>query len=108
MAMQEASNAMSRPGAMLLGSPHLAGFLHYLGSGHRQHPFSNLGIVASASVVRALRAPGLIDRHTLLIGLVTLGTGGRLVEHPASLVEFTLTRSVTTTAGVIIAHYERR
>ena len=67
-----------------------------------------LGIIGSASLVRALHAAGLIDQYTLLITPLTLGAGTRLFEHPAPLTEFELTRSVTTTRGVIIAHYDRR
>ncbi|WP_236647846.1 hypothetical protein [Micromonospora sp. ATA51] len=37
-----------------------------------------------------------------------MGTGTRLFEGPAPLTEFDLTDSVTTTKGVIIAHYTRR
>jgi hypothetical protein len=47
--------------------------------------------------------PDLIDRYTLLICPLTLGSGTRLFEGPAPLTEFELTGSVTTTKGVIIA-----
>lgn len=68
----------------------------------------DLMIIGSASVVRALHAAGLIDHYTLLITPLTLGAGARLFEHPAPLTEFELTRSVTTTKGVIIVNYDRR
>jgi dihydrofolate reductase len=68
----------------------------------------HLEIIGSASLVRALHAAGLIDHYTLLITPLTLGAGARLPDHPAPLTEFELTRSVTTTKGVIIAHYDRR
>jgi riboflavin biosynthesis pyrimidine reductase len=58
--------------------------------------------------VQDLHAAGLIDRYTLLIHPLTLGSGTRLFEGPAPLTEFNLTDSVTTTKGVIIAHYARR
>ena len=67
-----------------------------------------LGIVGSASLVRSLHAAGLIDRYTLMICPLTLGSGARLFEGPAPLTEFELTDSVTTTTGVIIARYGRR
>ncbi|MBB6550936.1 dihydrofolate reductase family protein [Nonomuraea rubra] len=51
---------------------------------------------------------GLIDRYTLLIHPLTLGSGARLFEGPAPLTEFELTGSVTTGRGVIIADYIRR
>lgn len=67
-----------------------------------------LGIVGSATLVRNLHAAGLIDRYTLVICPLTLGSGARLFEGSAPLTEFELTGSVTTTKGVIIAHYTRR
>ena len=71
-------------------------------------PGGDLGIIGSASLVRSLHAAGLIDRYTLLICPLTLGSGTRLFEGPGPLTEFDLSRSVTTTTGVIIAHYTRR
>ncbi|MFG2053326.1 dihydrofolate reductase family protein [Micromonospora sp. NPDC048930] len=71
-------------------------------------PGRDLSIIGSASLVRSLHAAGLIDRYTLLIHPLTLGTGARLFEGPAPLTEFDLTDSVTTTKGVIIARYTRR
>jgi dihydrofolate reductase len=68
----------------------------------------DLGIVGSASLVRSLHAAGLIDHYTLVICPLTLGSGARLFEGPASLTEFELTGSVATTKGVIIAQYTRR
>ena len=60
------------------------------------------------SLVRSLHAAALIDRYTLVICPVTLGSGARLFEGPAPLTEFELTGSVSTTKGVIIAQYTRR
>lgn len=68
----------------------------------------DLSIIGSASLVRSLHSAGMIDRYTLLIHPLTLGSGARLFEGPAPLIEFDLTGSVTTTKGVIIAHYTRR
>jgi dihydrofolate reductase len=68
----------------------------------------DLSIIGSASLVRSLHAAGLIDRYTLLIHPLTLGTGTRLFEGPAPLTRFDLTDTVTTTKGVIIAHYTRQ
>jgi dihydrofolate reductase len=68
----------------------------------------DLSIIGSASLVRTLHAAGLIDRYTLLIHQLTLGSGSRLFDQAAPLTEFALTRSLVTTAGVIIAHYDRR
>ncbi len=74
----------------------------------KEQPGRDLSVIGSASLVRDLHAAGLVDRYTLLIVPLTLGEGRRLFEGPAPLTEFTLTRSVTTTKGVIIAHYRRR
>ena len=68
----------------------------------------DLGIVGSVSLVRSLHAAALIDRYTLVICPLTLGSGARLFEGPAPLTEFELTGSVSTTKGVIIAQYTRR
>jgi dihydrofolate reductase len=70
-------------------------------------PGGDLSIVGSASLVRALHAAGLIDQYTLLIHPLTLGSGARMFDGPAPLTEFTLTGSVATTKGVLIAHYGR-
>jgi dihydrofolate reductase len=74
----------------------------------KAQPGNDLSINGSASLVRRLHAAGLIDHYTLLIHPLTLGSGARLFEGPAPLTEFDLTGSVTTTKGVIIAHYSRR
>jgi len=74
----------------------------------KAQPGGDLGIIGSASLVRSLHAAGLIDRYTLLIHPLTLGSGTRLFEGPAPLTEFDLANSVTTTKGVIIAEYTRR
>jgi dihydrofolate reductase len=68
----------------------------------------DLSIIGSASLVRSLHAAALIDRYTLLICPLTLGSGARLFEGSTPLTEFELTDSVATTKGVIIAQYTRR
>ncbi|TVT23197.1 deaminase [Amycolatopsis rhizosphaerae] len=68
----------------------------------------NLSVIGSASLVRTLHAAGLVDRYTLLIHPLTLGSGSLLFEGPAPWTRFELTRSVTTTTGVIVAQYTRR
>ncbi|MEV7043160.1 dihydrofolate reductase family protein [Amycolatopsis sp. NPDC051061] len=74
----------------------------------KAQPGNDLSVIGSASLVHTLHAAGLVDRYTLLIHPLTLGAGRRLFEGPAPLTEFTLTSSVPTTKGVIIARYERR
>ncbi len=74
----------------------------------KAQPGRDLSIIGSGSLVRSLHAAGLIDRYTLLIHPLTVGGGTRLFDSPAPLTEFDLSSSVTTTKGVIIAHYVRR
>ena len=74
----------------------------------KAQPGRDLSIIGSVSLVRSLHAAALIDRYTLVICPLTLGTGARLFEGSAPLTEFELTGSVTTTKGVIIAQYTRR
>ncbi len=74
----------------------------------KAQPGGDLSIIGSASLVRSLHAAALIDRYTLLICPLTLGSGARLFESPAPLTEFELAGSVATTTGVIIARYTRR
>ena len=74
----------------------------------KAQPGGDLGIIGSVSLVRSLHAAALIDHYTLVICPLTLGSGTRLFDGPAPLTEFELTGSVTTTKGVIIAHYARR
>ena len=77
-------------------------------AGLKAQPGLDLAVIGSASLVRSLHAAGLIDRYTLLIHPLTLGSGTRLFDSPAPLTEFELTGSVATTKGVIIARYTRR
>ena len=77
-------------------------------AGLKAQPGLDLAVIGSASLVRSLHAAGLIDRYTLLIHPLTLGSGTRLFDSPAPLTEFELTGSVTTTKGVIIAQSSRR
>jgi dihydrofolate reductase len=62
-------------------------------------------ILGSGELLRALISGGLIDSYTLLIHPLVLGQGKRLFDVDA-LAELRLTKSVTTTTGVIIATYE--
>lgn len=68
---------------------------------------ADLSIIGSAALVRTLHTAGLIDHYTLVIHPLTLGSGTRLFPDPAPLTRFTLTRSVPTPTGMIIAHYDR-
>lgn len=67
----------------------------------------DLAVIGSASLVRSLHAAGLVDRYALLIHPLVLGEGARLFDESSPLTEFTLTDSVVTGTGVIIASYDR-
>ena len=73
----------------------------------KAEPGPNLAIVGSAELVRSLHGAGLVDKYTLLIHPLTLGRGRRMFDETSPMTEFTLVRSVPTTAGVVIATYER-
>jgi dihydrofolate reductase len=73
----------------------------------KAQPGGDLGVIGSVSLVRSLHAAGLVDRYTLVVCPLTLGSGTRLFDG-GPLTEFDLTSSVTTTKGVIIAQYTRR
>jgi len=67
----------------------------------------DVAVVGSASLVRTLQSAGLVDRYVLLIHPLVLGEGARLFDESSPLTEFTLTSSVVTGTGVIIASYDR-
>jgi dihydrofolate reductase len=77
-------------------------------AGLKAQPGNDLSVIGSASLVRSLHAAGLVDRYTLLIHPLTLGSGARLFADGGPFTEFALTSSVTTTKGVVIACYERQ
>lgn len=73
----------------------------------KTEPGPNLSVIGSAALVRSLHAAGLIDVYTLLIHPIVLGRGRRMFDVASPRAEFTLTRSVATTTGVVIAMYRR-
>lgn len=63
-----------------------------------------LTVLGSGELVRSLHAAGLVDEYVLQIYPIVLGTGTRLfgaVERAA----LTLTESVTTSTGVVLARF---
>jgi dihydrofolate reductase len=67
----------------------------------------NLTVLGSGELVRSLQERDLVDQYVLLIHPLILGSGRRLFENGLPAAQFTLTRSVPTTTGVIIAFYDR-
>lgn len=67
----------------------------------------DLVILGSGELVRSLIAKDLVDRFTLVIHPLVLGSGRRLFPDGGPPARLKLTRSVPTTTGVLIARYER-
>ena len=65
-------------------------------------------VLGSGELLRSLMPHGLIDRHVLMIHPLVLGAGIRLFPSEGPTAQFTLSDSVTTTKGVVIATYELR
>jgi dihydrofolate reductase len=63
-------------------------------------------ILGSGELIRTLREADLIDRYVLMIHPVVLGQGRRMFLDGRHS-RFTLTESLSSTTGVIIATYER-
>jgi len=73
----------------------------------KNDPGVDLTILGSGELVRSLVRCNLIDQFILLIHPLVLGSGQRMFGDDGTLAKFTLTESVPTTTGVIIATYER-
>ena len=67
----------------------------------------DLMIMGSGDLVRQLHREGLIDRYSLLIHPLLLGSGMRLFPEGVPT-DLDLTRSLATSTGVIIAEYKVR
>lgn len=63
-------------------------------------------VLGSGELLRSLIGAGLVDRYTLLIHPLVLGSGRRLFPQEGPLAKLRLVESVQTTTGVIIATYE--
>jgi dihydrofolate reductase len=66
-----------------------------------------LTVLGSGVLVASLRERDLVDRYVLLVHPVLLGSGHRLLTGGTPPAELTLTESLVTTTGVVIATYER-
>jgi dihydrofolate reductase len=63
-----------------------------------------LTVLGSGALVRSLHAAGLVDEYVLQIYPILLGTGMRLFGE-AERTAMTLTESVTTSTGVVLARF---
>jgi len=68
---------------------------------------SDIQVWGSGELVQLLLRNDLVDELRLKIHPLTLGNGKKLFDHGAIPAAFTLTESVVTPGGVIIASYRR-
>lgn len=73
----------------------------------RQGEGPDLLTQGSSDLLRTLLASDVVDELRLLVYPVLLGRGKRLFGDTVLPSAFTLTRSVTTASGVVLARYER-
>ena len=62
-------------------------------------------VMGSGVLVRTLLRHGLVDELLLMIHPLVLGTGRRLFDDSIGRLSMTLTDSITTTTGVLLATY---
>jgi dihydrofolate reductase len=72
----------------------------------KEEPGKDLTVLGSGELARSLIRRGLVDRYTLLIHPLVLGSGRRLFGDDGPRSPLRLVESMTTTTGVIIATYE--
>jgi dihydrofolate reductase len=68
---------------------------------------SDIQVWGSSKLIQLLLKNDLVDELRLKIFPLTLGKGKKLFDNGAIPAAFTLTESIITTTGVIIAHYKR-
>ncbi|PSL48230.1 RibD domain-containing protein [Chitinophaga niastensis] len=68
---------------------------------------SDLKVWGSGKLVQLLLKHDLVDELWLKIHPLTLGKGKKLFDNDTIPAAFTLTESVVTSSGVIIANYKR-
>lgn len=68
---------------------------------------SDIQVWGSSDVIQLLLKNDLVDELRLILHPLTLGNGKKLFVDGAIPATFTLTESVVTTTGVIIANYQR-
>lgn len=73
----------------------------------RKQPGPDIAVMGSGDLLQSLARRALVDRFTLLIHPLVLGSGRRLFPEGAPAEDFRLVDSVATTTGVMIATYER-
>ncbi len=71
-------------------------------------PGKNIGVSGSPTLVRSLLQNDLLDELTLMIHPVVVGRGKRLFMDGSQLKRLKLTRSQTTSTGVVLLTYQPR
>jgi dihydrofolate reductase len=75
-------------------------------AGLKQQPGKDIVVLGSGELTRSLMRRDLIDRYTLLIHPLVLGSGRRLFADGGAFTALRLVHARTTTTGVVIATYE--
>jgi dihydrofolate reductase len=65
----------------------------------------DVAVLGSGALIRSLMEHGLVDEWLLMIHPLILGSGGKLFPDGTPSAKLTLTESVITTTGVVIARY---
>jgi dihydrofolate reductase len=73
----------------------------------KQQPGKALGILGSGELFRSLFRRGLVDEYVLLIYPLVLGEGRRMFDNDGAFAKLRLTKSISTTTGVIIASFSQ-
>ena len=68
---------------------------------------ADIQVWGSSELIQLLFKNDLVDEFRLKIHPLTLGKGKKLFDHGTIPAAFTLTESIVTTTGVIIANYKR-
>jgi dihydrofolate reductase len=71
----------------------------------KQEPGRDMVIYGSASIVRTLTNPGLIDQYQLLVYPVILGSGKPLWSDILHKVKLSLVSAMTHPSGVVVLYY---
>lgn len=72
----------------------------------RKQSGPDIAVIGSGDLLQSLARRALVDRYTLLIHPLVLGSGRRLFPEGVPAADLRLVDSVATTTGVLIATYE--